>query len=153
MKQRILMALLAWAMVPALASATGRESAAAATAIDAAAAGRFARLALECVHREYPNKIAQVMQSDADAKPPRALTPAFYGCYDWHSSVHGHWLLVRLVKLFPDADFAAPARAAHRMPMPNSRSATPPKERSRWLRRKTKSSPRWAAMGCSRRRG
>ena len=112
MKQRILMALLAWAMVPALASSTGRESAAAATAIDAAAAGRFARLALDCVHREYPNKIAQVMQSDADAKPPRALTPAFYGCYDWHSSVHGHWLLVRLVKLFPDADFAAPARAA-----------------------------------------
>jgi Protein of unknown function (DUF2891) len=112
MKQRILMALLAWAMVPALASATGRESAAAATAIAAAAAGRFARLALDCVHREYPNKIAQVMQSDADAKPPRALTPAFYGCYDWHSSVHGHWLLVRLVKLFPDADFAAPARAA-----------------------------------------
>ena len=52
------------------------------------------------------------MQSDADAKPPRELTPAFYGCYDWHSSVHGHWLLVRLVRLFPDADFAAPARAA-----------------------------------------
>ncbi len=52
------------------------------------------------------------MQSDADARPPRELTPAFYGCYDWHSSVHGHWLLVRLVKQFPDAPFAAPARAA-----------------------------------------
>ncbi len=80
--------------------------------LDAAAAARFARLALDCVHREYPNKIAQVMQSDADAKPPRELTPGFYGCYDWHSSVHGHWLLVRLVKLYPQADFAADARAA-----------------------------------------
>ena len=80
--------------------------------LDAAAARRFASLALDCVHREYPNKIAQVMQSDADARPPRELTPAFYGCYDWHSSVHGHWLLVRLAKLYPQADFVAPARAA-----------------------------------------
>ena len=80
--------------------------------LDVAAAARFAGLALDCVHREYPNKIAQVMQSDADAKPPRELTPAFYGCYDWHSSVHGHWLLVRLAKLYPQADFAADARAA-----------------------------------------
>ena len=46
------------------------------------------------------------------AKPPRELTPAFYGCYDWHSSVHGHWLLVRLAKLYPGSDFAASARAA-----------------------------------------
>jgi hypothetical protein len=80
--------------------------------LDAAAASRFASLALACVHREYPNKIAQVMQSDADAKPPRELTPAFYGCYDWHSSVHGHWMLVRLAKLYPGSDFAASARAA-----------------------------------------
>jgi hypothetical protein len=52
------------------------------------------------------------MASDADAKPPRVLTPAFYGCFDWHSSVHGHWLLARLAKGFPNAAFAAPARAA-----------------------------------------
>jgi hypothetical protein len=84
----------------------------AAAGLDAAAASRFARLALACVHREYPNKIAQVLQSDSDAKPPRELTPAFYGCYDWHSSVHGHWLLARLVKLYPDAEFAVPARTA-----------------------------------------
>ena len=51
--------------------------------LDAAAAGRFAGLALACVHREYPNKISHVLQSDADARPPRELTPAFYGCYDW----------------------------------------------------------------------
>jgi hypothetical protein len=80
--------------------------------LDAAAADRFAQLALHCVHLEYPNKIAHTLASDADARPPRHLTPAFYGCYDWHSSVHGHWLLVRLAKQFPDAPFAPAARAA-----------------------------------------
>jgi hypothetical protein len=73
---------------------------------------RFAALALECVHKEYPNKIAHVMQSDEDLAPPRRLTPAFYGCYDWHSSVHGHWLLARLARTNPEAAFAGPARAA-----------------------------------------
>lgn len=63
---------------------------------------RFARLALQCVHREYPNKISHVLQSDEDARPPRQLTPAFYGCFDWHSSVHGHWLLTRILKTDPD---------------------------------------------------
>src|SRR5918993_1266270 len=82
--------------------------------LDPAAAERFAGLALKCVHQEYPNKIAHVLQSDADVAAPRKLTPAFYGCYDWHSSVHGHWLLVRLVRTFPDASFAAPARDALR---------------------------------------
>jgi hypothetical protein len=80
--------------------------------VDAAAAERFANLALACVHKEYPNKIAHVLRSDADVKPPRELTPAFYGCYDWHSAVHGHWLLARLARRFPDAPFAARARAA-----------------------------------------
>lgn len=75
-------------------------------------AARFAKLALACVHKEYPNKIAHSMNSDADVKPPRELTPSFYGCYDWHSSVHGHWLLARLARLFPDADFAPEARRA-----------------------------------------
>lgn len=75
-------------------------------------ASRFARLALDCVQREYPNKIAHVLQSDEDARPPSELTPVFYGCYDWHSAVHGHWLLVRLLRLMPDADFAGEAEAA-----------------------------------------
>jgi hypothetical protein len=74
-------------------------------------AGQFARLALECVHLEYPNKIAHVLSSDEDVAPPRKLTPAFYGCFDWHSSVHGHWLLTRLARLHPDAEFADEARA------------------------------------------
>jgi Protein of unknown function (DUF2891) len=78
------------------------------------AAEHFARLALACVKKEYPNKISHVLNSDADVAPPRKLSPAFYGCYDWHSSVHGHWLLVRLVRTFPEASFAAPAREALR---------------------------------------
>lgn len=80
--------------------------------LDEAAAGRFARLALACLHKEYPNKIAHVMSSDVDALPPRIITPAFYGCFDWHSAVHAHWLLVRLLKLYPNASFAKDARAA-----------------------------------------
>jgi hypothetical protein len=80
--------------------------------LDTPSVSRFADLALACVHQEYPNKIAHVLGSDADVKPPRDLTPAFYGCYDWHSSVHGHWLLARLARLYPDAPFAARARAA-----------------------------------------
>jgi hypothetical protein len=73
---------------------------------------RYARLALDCVHKEYPNKIAHAMASDEDAQPPRELTPAFYGCYDWHSAVHGHWLLARLSRLNPEAPYAKDARAA-----------------------------------------
>lgn len=80
--------------------------------LDVRSAERFANLALACVHKEYPNKIAHTMNSDADLAPPRTLTPAFYGCYDWHSSVHGHWLLARLARKFPDAPFATKARAA-----------------------------------------
>ena len=80
--------------------------------LDPKTAEKFAQLALDCVHREYPNKIAHLMNTDADAKPPRALTPAFYGCFDWHSSVHGHWMLARLAKTFPKDAVAAKAKAA-----------------------------------------
>lgn len=72
---------------------------------------RFALLALDCVHREYPNKISHVLQSDQDARPPRELTPAFYGCFDWHSSVHGHWLLTRILTTQPDSVYADEIRA------------------------------------------
>ena len=87
--------------------------------IDPHAASRFARLALDCVSREYPNHILHLLNADADVRPPRDLTPAFYGCFDWHSAVHGHWLLVRLPRLFPDAEWADEARsqlAAHLTP-------------------------------------
>ena len=75
-------------------------------------ADRFAELALACVHQEYPNHISHSLQGDADVAPPRELTPAFYGCLDWHSSVHGHWLLARLARQYPDSQYAKPARAA-----------------------------------------
>jgi hypothetical protein len=81
---------------------------------DVNAAERFAKLALACVHKEYPNKISHTLTSDSDVAPPRKLTPAFYGCYDWHSSVHGHWLLVRLARTFPEATFVPSAREALR---------------------------------------
>jgi len=90
------------------------STALAASAFDDKAAERFAKLALACVGKEYPNKISHVLNSDADVAPPRRLTPAFCGCYDWHSSVHGHWLLVRLLRTFPTAPFAAQARDALR---------------------------------------
>jgi len=92
-----------------LAAVPGPRSGEIPPALEAGTAERFARLALDCVHREYPNKIAHVMQGDRDARPPRELTPAFYGCFDWHSAVHGHWLLARLARTFPEAPFAPAA--------------------------------------------
>jgi len=59
-------------------------------------------LPLQCIHQEYPNKLSQVITGDEDLKPPHELHPCFYGCFDWHSSVHGHWSLVKMVKAFPD---------------------------------------------------
>ena len=73
---------------------------------------RFATMALSCIHREYPNKISHVMNSSADAMAPHELTPAFYGCFDWHSSVHGHWLLTRLMKLEPTSPFTPAIKEA-----------------------------------------
>ncbi|MFL6194127.1 MAG: DUF2891 domain-containing protein [Thermoanaerobaculia bacterium] len=109
MHRRRLASLLLAATIAAPAAAAAPDPN---PALDAAAAERFANLALACVHKEYPNKIAHVLNGDADVKPPRELTPAFYGCYDWHSAVHGHWLLARLARLHPQAPFAAKARAA-----------------------------------------
>ena len=75
-------------------------------------AERFATLALDCIHREFPNKISHTLNSPADVKSPRELTPVFFGCYDWHSAVHSHWALIRLTRLFPDASFAPRAQCA-----------------------------------------
>ena len=87
-------------------------AAAAALTLDATAASRFSRLALDCVHREYPNKLDHVMAGPAEVKAPRELHPAFYGCFDWHSAVHGHWMLARLLRRFPDLPEAAAIRTA-----------------------------------------
>lgn len=102
-------------VVPILCLLLAAEAAAqTASQFDINTAQRFAKLALACVHKEYPNKLSHSLNGDADVAPPRKLTPAFYGCYDWHSSVHGHWLLARLIRTFPDAEFVQPAREALR---------------------------------------
>jgi hypothetical protein len=79
--------------------------------LDPATADRFAKLALSCIDREYPNKPEQVLEGPADVKAPRDFHPAFYGCYDWHSSVHGHWMLARLLQTNPGMASAADVRA------------------------------------------
>ena len=76
-----------------------------------AAADRFAGLALKCVRQEYPNKLDHVMNGAGEVQPPRELHPAFYGCFDWHSSVHGHWMLVRLLRKYPGLARGAEIRA------------------------------------------
>jgi hypothetical protein len=72
----------------------------------------FAALALKCVTREFPNKPEHVINNSSEVQSPKTLHPAFYGCYDWHSSVHGHWMLVRLLKMFPDLPESAQIRTA-----------------------------------------
>ena len=72
----------------------------------------IAEMVLERIRREYPSHLSHVLAGDADARPPRELTPAFFGSFDWHSAVHGHWCLARLLRCFPGARFAARARAA-----------------------------------------
>ncbi len=64
-------------------------------------AAHFAQLAARCIQVEYPNKLSHIMNDSSEVLGPKEIHPAFYGCFDWHSSVHGHWMLVRLLKLFP----------------------------------------------------
>lgn len=70
-----------------------------------------AAMVLSAVSREYPNHLALWLRGDADARPPRELHPAFYGSFDWHSAVHGHWCLVRLLRTCPDGLHAPRIRA------------------------------------------
>lgn len=65
-------------------------------------ASHFARLALKCVRKEFPNKLDHTMNNGDEVRSPKQLHPAFYGCFDWHSTVHGHWMLVHLLKTFPN---------------------------------------------------
>ncbi|TXE15021.1 DUF2891 domain-containing protein [Seonamhaeicola algicola] len=74
--------------------------------LDLEQANKLAELPLHCMNIEYPNKLSQTLGSEADLKSPKTLHPAFYGCFDWHSSVHGHWSLVKLLKMFPDLEKA-----------------------------------------------
>ncbi|MEI9537841.1 DUF2891 domain-containing protein [Enterobacter cancerogenus] len=65
-------------------------------------ADAFARMPLTYLRKEYPNHIMHLLNDDGDVLPPRVLHPVFYGCFDWHSAVHGYWLLLRCVRLYPD---------------------------------------------------
>jgi hypothetical protein len=69
-------------------------------------------MVLAAIHREYPNKILHFLSSDDDVRAPRELTPIFFGAYDWHSAVHGHWTLIRLLRVAPHAEFASAAISA-----------------------------------------
>src|SRR6478736_5027525 len=82
------------------------------TNVEVEEAGRFADLALASIHCEYPNHLSHTVASEADVRPPHLLTPAFYGAFDWHSAVHGHWCLVRLLRLHGEGRFAPRAEAA-----------------------------------------
>ncbi len=105
--------LVCCAGVPGIASAAAVLPVAdtAVATVDSTVAARFAALALKCLHAEYPTHLSLALESDADGGTPRQLHPAFFGCFDWHSAVHGHWLLVRLLRVYPQAPFAAAARA------------------------------------------
>jgi hypothetical protein len=74
-------------------------------------AGRLVELALAGLTREYPNKPGHMMAGPEEVKSPKALFPVFYGHFDWHSSVHGHWTLVRLLRIYPEAEWAARVRS------------------------------------------
>jgi len=75
-------------------------------------ASKFAGLALAGIGREWPHAYQHLAQRPADVRSPRELHPAFFGCFDWHSSVHGHWALARLLRLYPTLPSAARIRAA-----------------------------------------
>ena len=89
-----------------------RAGPAALTPIEPGRAEHIAAMALAAIRREYPSHVSHLLRSDADARPPRELTPAFYGSFDWHSAVHGHWCIARLARRHPAASFAGSARAA-----------------------------------------
>lgn len=90
---------------------TQKESAADNIELSLEQANILAALPLECVQKEYPNKLGQTLGSKDDLKGPKMLHPAFYGCFDWHSAVHGHWSIVRLLKTYPDLEEAERLRS------------------------------------------
>lgn len=66
-------------------------------------ASYLAQLPLKCIQQEFPNKTSHISNEESDhVLLPSELHPTFYGCFDWHSSVHGHWMLVKLLKTFPN---------------------------------------------------
>lgn len=79
-------------------------------ALDEPQLTKFANLALAGISREYPNKPSNVIADPQGVRSPRTMHPVFYGSFDWHSSLHGHWMLIRLLKLYPHAAIATEIR-------------------------------------------
>ncbi len=98
-------------LLSVLYSAKPARAAEAGPALSRQQASRFARLALKGITTEFPNKPGHVINNAADVKRPRDLHPAFFGSFDWHSSVHSHWMLVRLLRMFPELPEAGEIRA------------------------------------------
>ena len=86
---------------PAAEPAPARKPVPELPALTEASASNFAQLTLKCVQKKYPNQPGLILNAPEDVMAPEKAHPAFYGCYDWHSSVHGHWMLARLLRLFP----------------------------------------------------
>ena len=111
---RLLPTLLIWLLLAAQAVASQADYAQHTNGwsqrLTEAQANDFARLALNALDREFPHKPGVVFNSVEEVQRPQVLHPAFFGSYDWHSSVHGHWLLVRLLRLYPDLPLASEIR-------------------------------------------
>jgi hypothetical protein len=102
-----MLTLLVLLAIPIQGASQGAEP-----ALSRTEASHFAGLALRCIRKEYPNKLDHVMNNATEVRSPKTLHPAFYGCFDWHSSAHGHWMLTRLLRQFPDMPEAGEIRAA-----------------------------------------
>ena len=96
------MCFIAWGLSPTLAISKETAPLEYPSTISVELAERFSSLALACIQQEFPNKISRTTDNAEAIGRPRKIFPTFYGCFDWHSAVHGHWLLVRLLRLSPE---------------------------------------------------
>src|SRR6476660_2879565 len=110
MLKTILIAILGFFVLSV--NAKAHQTASGQSSLTQLQASHFAALAMKCVQKEFPNKLDHVNNDADDVRSPRAMHPAFYGCFDWHSTVHGHWMLVHLLKLFPSMPEAPAIRVA-----------------------------------------
>lgn len=69
-------------------------------------AKKLVQVPVDCIHQEYPNKLGQVLADSGHLDEPKSLHPIFYGCFDWHSSVHGHWLMAKVANKYPESEMA-----------------------------------------------
>lgn len=109
-RYRLSVLLVSFFMCASSTQAQGPEMPKLGQRLTAAQIEKFARLTIENIHKQYPNKTGDVLASPKGVKSPKELHPAFYGCFDWHSSVHGHWMLVKLLKEYPEHAIAAEIR-------------------------------------------